>query len=365
MGSLSAVRRTGRKYEQSAQRTGSKEEQKTLRTKGFITDGFLKHPFLPLYRQEGVQPDKEQSEKGFFNSLSTLCGCYGLQPMDVSGKPYPYNILLSYWDASQRLRNLNTDIELTIVTDENEAVMLSTRETAYSGSTLFYIPVLPLYRLLQDRRQRKCAELLLSVFAYLYQVACVPYYRDDDSYLCYHYEVLEESADEDTDNACSPQYRSEFKTASRYGDIMQRRIYSTYHLNHFGERIDNFMPKDTFGRDCLKTAKAAFKLWRQYPDHTIYQHIHGSDVQDEEADEEQEECIRINEYISFIAENKGSLYDNISEMVNSEFNERAFVQEPAVTRVYDGLQSNDGNLDFERQLFAMITDLCTLLNDLP
>jgi hypothetical protein len=79
----------------------------------------------------------------------------------------------------------------------------------------------------------------------------------------------------------------------------------------------------------------------------------------------QEENIRVNEYISFIAESEGSLYDSLSEMVNSEFNERGNIEEPVIIRLYNQLNEQRDSLDFERRLFAMITDLCTLLNDLP
>jgi len=367
MQAIPANRRTNRKPRQAARCAGSEKKQAALCPAGHIADGFLKHRFLPLYHQEGLIPCKKQVERNFFKSLSQLAGCCSFLPLNVSAKPYPYNILLSYWDAQQQINDVKKDTELFIITNDRSEVMLYSKETVQTGSTLYYIPVMPLYRLLQDRRQKQCAELLLSVFAYLFRMAGVPYYRDQGSYLFHHYEIMEEWTESEMDGGDTQDYlqnRSALRIAAYYGDRMHRKIYNLYHLTHFRERIDGFVPQNRFQRDCLKIARDAFNIWEQYPKHTIYEHIPDEWEQDEEENGDYEEKIRIDEYISFISENEGSLFDSLSQMVNDEFNEMGFVQEPTVTTVYDQSDKEAESLDFERRLLDMITDLCTLLNEL-
>jgi len=368
METISANRRIRNKPQPSARCAGSKKGQSPFGSCGVVTDGFLRHQFLPLYEQTETIPDKKQVEAGVFSSLSRLAESCSFQPINVADKPYPYNVLLAYWDATQQINDHNRDMELFIVTGENGKALLSTKETVDTGQTLYYIPVLPLCRLLKDKRQKRTAELLLSVFAYLYHVAAIPYYRDSDSYLFYHYEVLEEWMEDEADQDGEQDHlrnKSALQKANHFGDVMERKIFNLYQLNHFKERADRFNPKDDLGKECLKIARTALDMWDKFLGQTIYGHINNEVAEDGEEDEEQEESIRINEYISFIAETEGSLYDSLSEIVNSEFQEKACIQKPMITTLYNQSGKQGDTLDFERQLFALILGLCTLLNELP
>jgi len=104
MDTLSADRRIRRKPEQAARRAGSSKEQNALRSEGFIANNFIKYRFLPVYEQAEIIPHKKEVEKGFFKSLSILAEAHHFSLLDVSDRPYPYNILLAHWDASQQLK---------------------------------------------------------------------------------------------------------------------------------------------------------------------------------------------------------------------------------------------------------------------
>ncbi|OKS85741.1 hypothetical protein RG47T_1187 [Mucilaginibacter polytrichastri] len=310
-------------------------------------------------------PKKEQAEDSFFASLATLTVAYDIEAIDVTEKPYPYNILLAHSCANRQLKKSGQEVKLSIMQDKKGAVQLATHHKYNVGMTLYYIPVLPLYRLLQDRAQKQTAELLLSVFSYLYHSAGISYYKEEDSTLGYHCECLREMYIEDGDGYGEAEhntYVSALNEASHYGEVMQRKIYNLYHLNHFQQRIDIYKPKTALERACLKLAKTANALLEQYPNQTIHRNM----ASEENDDEYEYGVIRAAQYISFIAETKGALYENIAQGINDEFGEYNGMEEPARTQVFNMKDEPDaGGLDFEYKLFPLLIKLCTLLNDLP
>ncbi|OXA73724.1 hypothetical protein B0A67_03350 [Flavobacterium aquidurense] len=363
MQTIQTVRNIRRKHKPIARCRGDKKEQEQFRSNRTITDGFLRHSFLPLFEQSENLPEPEQTQKGFFDSLAILTRLYGFETIDIVHKSYPYNILLAYADIQKQFRRSERDIELKILQDDDGTVKLATNHTYNTGNTLYYIPVLPLYRLLQNKKQKQSAELLLSVFAYLYHIAGIPYYRENNSYLFYSYECMEEWLIDDLENEESQEDNSiisEFNRAIYYGDIMLRKIFNPYHLNCFQSRVDNYRPRNSFEKDCLSVAKIALELLREYPNDTIF-----SNTSNQEFDSE-EGIIKAEQYISFIADSDGLLYDNIARIINDEFNECSEIEEPTVLQIYDTENELSNKvLDFEYKLFALLNDLCTLLNNMP
>ncbi len=365
MAIISTDRHIRRKPQQAARCSSGKKKQTTVCTAAQSADGILKHRFLPLYQAADKLPPKKQAERDFFKSLSTLAQKQAIEVMNVSDKPYPYNVLLAHWDAACKLGERLAEHELIIATDENKNTVLVSKETCDTGASLYYIPILPLYRLLQDKKQKRAAELLLSVFAYLYHVADVPYYRDEYTFAYTNYEILKEWMEEDceTDQEDLDKYKSDFNVAFHYGDVMQRKLFNKYHLKQFRERVEQYAPCSPFELDCLKTAKDTLDLYEQYPNHTIYKHIEVQETEDNDYEENQR--IEIGEYVSFIADSTGNLYQTFSEMVNNDFNERPNMSIPVLKTVYDNTQLDKDDLEFERLFFSMLCDLCTILNDLP
>ncbi|WP_052257285.1 hypothetical protein [Flavobacterium sp. AED] len=363
MQTIRAVRHMGRKCKQIARCTGSKKVQEQFCTVGTLTDGFLKQQFLPLFEQSEKLPNSIQTQKEFFNSLAILTGLYGFEIMDVENKPYPYNILLTHSYVQKQLRKSGQDIELTILQGNSGMVKLATNHTYNTGNTLYYIPILPLYRLLQNKKHKQTAELLLSVFAYLYHIAGIPYYRENSSYLFYQYECMEEWLIDDFENDETEESNStlsEFNQAIYYGDVMLRKIYNLYHLNYFKQRTESYRPRTFFEKDCLTVAEKALALLLEYPDYTIFQNTSNREFEYDDT------VIKAEQYISFIADSNGLLYENIARVVNDEFNECSEMEEPTLLQIYDAEnQPSNKGLDFEYRLFPLINDLCTLLNNTP
>lgn len=363
MQTIQAVRHMGRKHKPIARCAGDKKEQKQFRSVRNVANGFLRHSFLPLFEQGENLPDPTKPQKEFFDSLAILTELYGFDGMYVTNKSYPYNILLACNYIEKQLRKSGEDIELKILQDDDETVKLVTNHTYNTGNTLYFIPVLPLYRLLQNKKQKQTAELLLSVFAYLYHIAGIPYYRENNSYLFYNYECMEEWFIDDLQDeevGAGNSMISEFNSAVYYGDIMLRKMYNPYHLNCFQKRVDSYKPSTVFEKDCLTVAKQALVLMVKFPACTIFQNTSNREFDSEEG------IIKAEQYISFIADTDGMLYENIARVINDEFNECSEIEEPTVLQIYDTQNElTDKALDFEYKLFPLLNDLCTLLNNLP
>lgn len=363
MQTIPTVRRLGRKHQPLTRCAGNQKQQTHLSTFGALTDGFLKYQFLPLYEQGEEIPNSEGTEKGFFDSLSILTGLYGFELIEVEHKPYPYTILLAHKYAQRQLKKSGQDIELVIMQDDNGMIKLATNHSYNTGTTLYYIPVLPLYHLLQDKKQKQTAELLLSVFSYLYHIAGIPYYRENHTYLFYQYQCMEEWLIDDLENCDNDDANyefSEFNEANYYGDIMLRKMYNPYHLNAFKQRIDTYKSKSSFGWDCLSVAQNAFALLTDYPHASIFRNTMNQELDQDDS------IIHAEQYISFIADSDGLLYENIARVVNDEFNECGEIEEPTLQQIYD-YESRPSKevLDFEYRIFPLINELCTLLNHIP
>lgn len=363
MQTIQTARGIRRKCRQTARCAGSKKEPEQFCSARTPADGFLRHSFLPLFEKGEKLPDQFEVENDFFNSLAILKGLYGFEIRNVANKSYPYNILLIYADIQKQLSQSAQDIELKIIQDDDGTVKLATQHCYNTCNTLYYIPVLPLYRLLQNRKQKQTAELLLSVFAYLYHIAGISYYRENNSYLFYNYECMEEWLLEDlVDEDCQGRNSmiSELNTASYYGDVMHRKIYNPHHLSVFDKRVNNYKVNTSFQNDCLSVAKKALGLLQKYPSDTIFRNTSNQEFESEEG------IIRAEQYISFIADTDGLLYENIQRVVNDEFNECSQIEEPTVLQIYDAQNKlSNSVLDFEYRLFPLVNDLCTLLNNMP
>lgn len=362
MQAIQTVRGIFRKHKPITRCAGDKKEQEQFRSIGTTADGFLRQPFLPLFEQSENLPDPEQTQKGFFDSLAILTRLYGFEPLDIANKSYPYNILLLHADIQKQFRKSQQDIELKILEDDGK-VKLATNHTYNTSNTLYYIAVLPLYRLLQNKKHKQTAELLLSVFAYLYHIAGIPYYRENHSYLFYQYECMEEWLIDDLENEESEEGNSiisEFNKAIYYGDVMLRKMYNPYHLNCFQKRIDNYNISNFFEKECLSVAKTALALLLEYPNDTIFKNTSNQKYDNDEV------VIKAEQYISFVAESDRVLYENIARIVNDEFNECSEIEEPTLLQIYDAENIlSDKALDFEYRLFPLLNDLCTLLNNMP
>ena len=345
------------------ERRRNKKRQTEIGTDNGATNGFLKCSFLPkLQEAQTVQAcgKPEKTERDFYQSLSKLAGHYGIQPMQSRQYGYPYNIALALDDTEEQLRKKFCDWEeLRLIQDSKKTYFVS--EERYStGATLYYIPVVPLYRLSKNPTRKQAVQLLQSVCAYLYHIADVPYYRQESSYLSWMYEMVTEWIVSDDENEDTTTYLSEIRQSEQIGERMEQKIYNKHNLSRFAVRLNSFKIKDGFDQDCYKLASEAFVLYEQFPNANINRNALPNG---EASEEDMENSIGMEKYVSFCADAKGILFQTLFDSVNTELQEYGQMEEPTIVKRFDGSDITANTLEFENRVFALIEELIYILNN--
>lgn len=369
----STVGRICRLDEAGQKRFGNSERPTEICSDKSTSDGFLKCTFLPKLKENiaqklasdeqnltQIQRKNTKTESDFYQSLSRLTEHYGLNPISTKYFGYPYNIALALDDIQKQLKNKVKDWEEIRLIEEKGKTYFTSEERYSTGATLYYIPIVPLYQLSKNPKRKKVAQLLQSVCSYLYHITKIPYYRKQDSYLLWMYEMVTDWITSDDENEETLFYLSEIKQAEQIGDFMEQKIYNHHNLMRFKDHLKNFKAKDIFDNDCFMLARKIFSLYKQYPSATIYQNL--KSIIDTE-DYESETIVSMDKYISFCAEARGLLFQTLFETVNSEFQECTTMQEPMVIKKFDGRNISNNNLDFENRLFPLIEELIYILNN--
>ena len=367
------VRRIFGLDETRQKRFGNTERPTEISSYKPTSDGFLKCTFLPKLKkndfQKSISSEKSliqiqrknaKTEKDFYQSLSQLAEHYGLNPISTKHLGYPYNIALALDDIQKQLKNKVRDWEEIRLIEEKGKTYFTSEERYNTGAILYYIPIVPLYRLSKNPKRKQAVQLLQSVCSYLYHIAGVPYYRKQDSYLFWMYEMVTEWITSDDENEETPIYLSEIKQAEHIGDFMEQKIYNHHNLTRFKDHLKNFKAKDRFDNDCFMLARKVFSLYEQYPNATIYQNLQSIiDTEEYESDT----IVSMDKYVSFCAEAKGMMFQTLFEAVNSDLQEYATMEEPRVIKKFDGSIITNNNLDFEKRLFPLIEELIYILNN--
>ncbi|SPZ94545.1 Uncharacterised protein [Sphingobacterium multivorum] len=103
--------------------------------------------------------------------------------MQTQDFEFPYNVVLSMWDMETKVKRTNINWDSFKLVQDSKRTFFVSEERHNVDTTLYYIPIAPLFKMLKDPKRKKTAQLLISVCSYLYHIADVPYYRQEDSYL--------------------------------------------------------------------------------------------------------------------------------------------------------------------------------------
>lgn len=340
------------------------ERQAEVRSCKTTSNGFLTTTFLPKLKENDlekpIQDNAKQTERDFYQSLSRLAEHYHIEPKTTRYFGYLYNIALALDDIQHQLKNkVKNWEEIRLIQDKGKTYFIS-EERYNTCSTLYYIPILGLYRLSKNPKRKQATELLKSVCSYLYHIAEVPYYRQQSTYLYWMYEMVTEWLTSDDENEDTPFYLSEIKQAEQIGDLMEKKIFNPHHLSRFRERLNTFKSKDTIDNDCYLLASKVFELYEQYPNEAIYRNLQ---ISREAEDYDDDRVVSMDKYISFCAQAKGILFQTLFETVNAEFQECSTIQEPIIVKKFDGTDITSNNLDFENRLFPLIEELIYILDN--
>lgn len=340
-------------------RKPSAERQAEIRTNSNATNGILKCTFLPKLKTAPSVQACQKTERDFYKSLSKLAKHYRIEPMQTNSFKFPYNITLAMWDMENKVKRTNSNWDgFRLVKDSRKTYFIS-EERYNTGTTLYYIPVVPLFKMLKDPKRKKTAQLLLSVCSYLYHIAQIPYYRQEESYLYWLYEMMNDWVEQDEETEETESYKSELRNAEYIGDRIEQKLFNRTNLKVFEQRLNRFKSVDMFDKECWQVACNAFALCTEYPNTTIFSNA--TLPEKDPYDDDENEVIGMEKYISFIADTRGWLYESLSDTINNEFNEYGAMEEPTISKRFDGSEIPTANLDFENRLFGLLNDLSGIL----
>lgn len=360
---MQVLRETGQSVKpvgNTARSSRSTKRPSEKRPRKSAAQEFLNLQFLPRCKPAGNLPDKEQTKNDFFASLNHLADYYGFCPLDVREYAYPYNVLMSYSDALAKLRDMEiyglcwrykTDLK-----DKTIKGYLSTVEEVDLCDMLYFIPVIPVYRLLTCKRTLRVGELLLSILAFLYR-AGVQYYREEGGELFYHYQMLEESLsmyDELTEEEQN-RHVSELNAAAFIGDVMLRKISNPKQLECFRKRVETFKPCSLYEFIAADIAKNCLSLFIRYPKRNIFAHV--------PADRGREDIYYPENSLAFVSNLDGWIVDELEQYASCTKGECIEMANPVLRKSFLKAKKKhfDGGLDFEGRCAGVIQRLIYLL----
>src|SRR5690554_823096 len=336
------------------------ERQTEVCTESNATNGILKCTFLPKLKTAHSVLACQKTERDFYNSLSKLAEHYSIEPMTTQAYNFPYNMVLGMWDIDTKMKRIHRNWDGLNLLQDSKKTILQSEERYDTGTTLYYIPIMPLYRMLQDKKRKKTAQLLLSVCSYLYHIADIPYYRQEDSYLYWIYEMHNDWIEDDCETEENEMQKSELRKAEQIGDKIEQKLFNRINLKVFEQRLKGYKSRNNFDHECWQLACDTFALYKEYPNESIFRNTPFSN-QDPYEDDYENQSIGMEKYISFCAESKGWLYESVTDCINNEFNEYGKIDEPIICKTFDGSELNQTNLDFENRLFNVLDSLSGLL----
>ncbi|MBN9294264.1 MAG: hypothetical protein J0G96_09820 [Flavobacteriia bacterium] len=358
------VKRVRKLDAKTKRRKRNPKGQTAICTCNHVANGFLRTSFLPrLNETEAVQAyrDNAKMESDFYISLSRLAEHYGITPKPTQSLEYPYNIALAIKDTEEQLRLKIKDWEEIRLIQDGKKVFFTSEERYCTGATLYYIPVVPLFRWLKEPKRKQTARLLLSVCSYLYHIADIPYYRQENSYLYWIYEMLKDWVMQDDYEEDVAHHLREIEQAEWIGDRIEKKIFNQKNLKLFKNRLDRFKIKDHTDKECFNLAQEAYALYQQYPNESVFRNARPNGEADEE---DREDIIPMDRYVSFFADSTGWLTDNLIETVNTELQEYGQMEEPIIIKRFDGGDISANTLEFENRLLPMLDKLAYILNNL-
>lgn len=299
-------------------------------------------------------------EKSFYTSLSKFSKQYGLVPLPTKDLGFPYNLAVAMWDIEIKMKKVHEDWNQFKLIQRNSKFYFAKEERFCTSTCLYFIPVVPLYQMLQNKKCKRNAQLLLSVCSYLYHIADIPYYRQQSSYLYWIYDMHEGWMEEEEAGEEFQFYWREFKISKNIGDKIERKLFNHKNLDYFQQRLNGFKVRNTFDQDCHKVASEAFALYSEYPKASIFRNK-PSFEEDPYDDELHNKAIGMEMYISFVAQTNGCLYKTIEDSINAEFNEYGSIEEPTMYIPINGKRVPKADFDFESRLFTLIEDLHRVL----
>jgi len=340
-----------------AGRKGSTAKPAKKRTAGTHSNGFLNHAFQPFW---GVAfRDWKTAEQEFFVSAKNLCALYGWTAPDVSGLSFPDNIR----EAHKRITVQQTrafDLEVKICQDDGHACCLTTAKMFNTNYHLYYIPVRAVWKMRVNKAGQSLYKLLIAVFGYFYQVAGIPFFNEPGT-IDSTYDTIKNWLDEEDDSEDEiyrNRQRAELKRLKKAGDALLPEIKQPFSLMKLETAWKTCQSTEQCDTHLIDAVAEIIKLIKDYPKRAVRDTMH----YEEELDEG--DTLYWEQYVCFYWSGEDCLNETLYDMINDEFQQMAYQEEPMSLQWFDQPQEKAEHVfDYEPRLFSVINRLAELLND--
>jgi hypothetical protein len=272
---------------------------------------------------------------------------------------FPDNITEAYQKVTEQ-QTRAFDLEVKICQDKEHPCCLATAKTFNTNYNLYYIPVRPLWKMREIKQELSLYQLLIAVFAYFYQVAGIPFFNEPGT-IDGNYETIKNWLDEENDEQEEPfreRQRNELKELTLAGDALLPEINKPFSIKEMETCLAMYQQAENCDTRLLEVVYEIIKLIKDYPKRAIKETMHY------EYEQGDSETIYWEQYISFYWSGEDCLSETLYQMVNDEFQEMGYQEEPMNLQWFDRPQEKSRQVfDYEPRLFSLINRLAELLND--
>lgn len=325
--------------------------------------GFLKSTFEPVrfFMPELKSPNV--ATKDFFQSIAYFAKLHGWKFKKDNSLPFPENILHVFNDAKEFMDKSRKPLELILTKNDCGRLCVATVERVYTGHSLYYLPIQPIEKLLEDEASKPLADLLITTMVYLYKKVGVSHYRGEDSFIWGCYCTIKEWVIDAEDE--EPEYKDEYlkiiEAARTFGDKFLNDYLRRLDESDFFSCVNSFIPITLAAVEVFEIVKQFADLCKEYPTGSLTQSL----PDDCFIETDEDNIIEVAQYVSFIYEVKSDLYNSMEEHIAAILQERSEIKEPVGFQIFDQPHDKECHgLEFEKRLFKCLEDLCCALINL-
>jgi hypothetical protein len=294
-----------------------------------------------------------------------LARLYQLEVPEVTDLPYPLNIHAAFVPLKQQLERAQPALSLAIVqTNEGITTLATAKEVDLQGC-LYYIPLLPIFRLLRRKKARQVAPILLGIAACIRQKMAIPSYSDWGSYMANVHGILEQWVDDmdgEREEKEAAEYYREFRRAEKVGYYMQRKLRQPVRITKMAAQFETFVPAGLWETRLQELAVYFLQLDRAFPNRCLFEEIPTGFLDEEARDEDR---VSKEQYFSLVYDHYSWLGEEVNDYVETSLQECPVIDAPVTVQYFDAPQPVERHdPTYEVTCLRLLNEFACLLNNI-
>jgi hypothetical protein len=283
----------------------------------------------------------------------------------VVGLNYPLNIHAAFVQLKQQLGRVQPALSLAILQTSDGVTTLATAKEVDLQGCLYYIPLLPIFKLLRRKKARHIAPILIGIAAYIRQKMGMPCYSDWGSYMANVHGILEQWVDDtegERNEQESAEYYREFRRAERVGNYMQRKLRQPLRIAKMATDFKAFVPAGTWQTRLQQLAVYFLHLDLAFPGRCLFNEIPTGFLDEETREEDR---VIKDQYLSFVYDHYSWLGEEVNDYVETSLQDCPVVDAPVTVQYFHQPQTKEcHDATYEETCLRLLNEFAYLLNNL-